>query len=181
MPPEDYAAVNRGVLKLKGGNSKVKKPKHKKSKTKGGSDLEKALSTGDNTINITKPLHTDDDALETRAKKQGSSSRRGYDGEEQDDDKQTQPQQPRQGGGGSNETATETGEAQDQEQLDLDELKTDAEKRFAEIKRKRLRELAESARVRPELLKTHKQRVEELNSALSRLSEHHDMPKIGPG
>ena len=44
-----------------------------------------------------------------------------------------------------------------------------------------LKELTESAKVRPELLKTHKQRVEELNAHLARLSEHHDMPKIGPG
>jgi protein FAM32A len=29
--------------------------------------------------------------------------------------------------------------------------------------------------------KTHKQRVEELNKYLSTLSEHHDMPRIGPG
>ncbi len=42
-----------------------------------------------------------------------------------------------------------------------------------------LKELSESAR--PELLKTHKERVEQLNSYLSKLSEHHDMPKIGPG
>lgn len=48
-------------------------------------------------------------------------------------------------------------------------------------KQKQLRELAESARVRPELLKTHKERVDELNAYLARLSEHHDMPKIGPG
>jgi protein FAM32A len=34
---------------------------------------------------------------------------------------------------------------------------------------------------RPELFKTHKERVEELNTYLSKLSEHHDMPKIGPG
>lgn len=46
---------------------------------------------------------------------------------------------------------------------------------------KQLKEMMESGRVRPELLKTHKQRVEELNAHLSRLSEHHDMPKIGPG
>lgn len=39
--------------------------------------------------------------------------------------------------------------------------------------------MAESSR--PELLKTHKERVEELNTYLSKLSEHHDMPKIGPG
>lgn len=44
-----------------------------------------------------------------------------------------------------------------------------------------LLEMSESAGARPELLKTHKQRVEELNTYLSKLSEHHDMPKIGPG
>lgn len=57
--------------------------------------------------------------------------------------------------------------------------KTDAERRFEEARRKRLLEKAESSR--PELLKTHKERVEELNTYLSKLSEHHDMPKIGPG
>ncbi|KAG6287541.1 hypothetical protein E4U46_004027 [Claviceps purpurea] len=56
--------------------------------------------------------------------------------------------------------------------------KTEAERRYEEVKRKRL---AESSTARPELLKTHKERVEELNTYLSKLSEHHDMPKIGPG
>jgi protein FAM32A len=32
-----------------------------------------------------------------------------------------------------------------------------------------------------EIRKTHKERVESLNTYLSKLSEHHDMPKIGPG
>ncbi|KAF4983176.1 hypothetical protein FZEAL_1333 [Fusarium zealandicum] len=59
--------------------------------------------------------------------------------------------------------------------------KTESEKRHEEIKRKRLLQLAESSGSRPELLKTHKERVEELNTYLSRLSEHHDMPRIGPG
>lgn len=59
--------------------------------------------------------------------------------------------------------------------------KTEAEKRFDEVRRKKLLELSESASSRPELLKTHKERVEELNTYLSKLSEHHDMPKIGPG
>lgn len=44
-----------------------------------------------------------------------------------------------------------------------------------------LLEMAQSAAAKPELLKTHKERVEELNTYLSKLSEHHDMPKIGPG
>lgn len=57
--------------------------------------------------------------------------------------------------------------------------KTEAERRFEEARKKKLLERAESAR--PELLKTHKERVEELNTYLSKLSEHHDMPKIGPG
>ena len=57
--------------------------------------------------------------------------------------------------------------------------RTDAERRFEEARRKKLLEKAEGAR--PELLKTHKERVEELNTYLSKLSEHHDMPKIGPG
>ncbi|KAH7165905.1 hypothetical protein EDB81DRAFT_852687 [Dactylonectria macrodidyma] len=59
--------------------------------------------------------------------------------------------------------------------------KTESEKRHEEIKRKRLLQLAESSGSRPDLLKTHKERVEELNTYLSRLSEHHDMPRIGPG
>ncbi|KAH7152158.1 hypothetical protein B0J13DRAFT_673226 [Dactylonectria estremocensis] len=59
--------------------------------------------------------------------------------------------------------------------------KTDSEKRHEEIKRKRLLQMAESSGSRPDLLKTHKERVEELNTYLSRLSEHHDMPRIGPG
>ncbi|KKY34160.1 hypothetical protein UCDDA912_g05863 [Diaporthe ampelina] len=74
-------------------------------------------------------------------------------------------------------------EAQDKEEPEEDEPtrshKTEAERRFEEARRKRLLEKAETSR--PELLKTHKERVEELNTYLSKLSEHHDMPKIGPG
>ncbi|CAE7033259.1 hypothetical protein CFE70_004780 [Pyrenophora teres f. teres 0-1] len=54
--------------------------------------------------------------------------------------------------------------------------KTEAEKRYDEMRRKRLEE-----RMRKEGVKTHKEKVEELNKYLSALSEHHDMPKIGPG
>jgi protein FAM32A len=56
-------------------------------------------------------------------------------------------------------------------------LKTPAELRHELQRRKRLED-----RLRKEGgAKTHKQRVEELNRYLSGLSEHHDMPKIGPG
>ncbi|KIW03471.1 uncharacterized protein PV09_05239 [Verruconis gallopava] len=54
--------------------------------------------------------------------------------------------------------------------------KTEAEKRFEERRRKRLEE-----RLKRDGVKTHKERVEELNRYLSKLSEHHDMPRIGPG
>ncbi|KAL0637928.1 hypothetical protein Q9L58_003006 [Maublancomyces gigas] len=54
--------------------------------------------------------------------------------------------------------------------------KTDAERRFEERKRKRMDE-----RLKREGTKSHKQRVEEYNKYLSNLSEHHDMPRIGPG
>jgi len=55
-------------------------------------------------------------------------------------------------------------------------LKTEAERRFDEQRRRRLED-----RLKREGIKTHKQRVEELNKYLSGLSEHHDMPRIGPG
>ncbi|KAK1146517.1 hypothetical protein N8T08_002947 [Aspergillus melleus] len=54
--------------------------------------------------------------------------------------------------------------------------KTEAERKYEDAKKKRLQE-----RLKREGVKTHKERVEELNKYLSRLSEHHDMPKIGPG
>ncbi|KAI9065917.1 DUF1754-domain-containing protein [Trametes coccinea BRFM310] len=56
------------------------------------------------------------------------------------------------------------------------ERKTAAEKRFEEIQKKRLAEkVARLAR------KTHKDRVNEFNAKLEALSEHHDIPKVGPG
>ncbi|KAL8709584.1 MAG: hypothetical protein Q9220_005676 [cf. Caloplaca sp. 1 TL-2023] len=54
--------------------------------------------------------------------------------------------------------------------------KTEAELRHEERRRRRLEE-----RLRREGTKTHKERVEEFNHYLSNLSEHHDMPRIGPG
>ncbi|KAK3722500.1 hypothetical protein LTR37_002492 [Vermiconidia calcicola] len=54
--------------------------------------------------------------------------------------------------------------------------KTEAQRRHEERRRKRLDD-----RLKREGVKTHKERVEELNKYLSTLSEHHDMPRIGPG
>ncbi|KAJ7040428.1 hypothetical protein C8F04DRAFT_1083538 [Mycena alexandri] len=54
--------------------------------------------------------------------------------------------------------------------------KTDAERRFEEVQRRRLVE-----RVSKLANKTHKDRVSEFNAHLESLSEHHDIPKVGPG
>ncbi|KAJ7207384.1 hypothetical protein B0H12DRAFT_1330241 [Mycena haematopus] len=54
--------------------------------------------------------------------------------------------------------------------------KTDAERRFEEAQRRRLAE-----RVAKLANKTHKDRVSEFNAHLESLSEHHDIPKVGPG
>ncbi|RMZ84932.1 hypothetical protein DV738_g430, partial [Chaetothyriales sp. CBS 135597] len=79
----------------------------------------------------------------------------------------------------ANQDETEDGSFQDNSVVlrSLDAGKGKAERRYEEQRRKRLEE-----RLRKEGgAKTHKQRVEELNRYLSGLSEHHDMPKIGPG
>ncbi|KAH8781512.1 hypothetical protein F5882DRAFT_379559 [Hyaloscypha sp. PMI_1271] len=54
--------------------------------------------------------------------------------------------------------------------------KTASERAYEEMRRRRLHE-----RLQKEGVKTHKEKVEELNKYLSNLSEHHDMPRIGPG
>ncbi|KAK4127539.1 DUF1754-domain-containing protein [Parathielavia appendiculata] len=133
------------------GAAGVTKKRKKKDKT---TDLEKNLSTsGDKPIDSTKDI-PDRSPGEDSADKPTTSDRNDFEHREK--------------------TAA-------QKEEEAEALKTETERRFAEAKRKRLKELAESGRIRPELLKTHKQRVEELNAHLARLSEHHDMPKIGPG
>ncbi|KAB5591347.1 Protein FAM32A [Ceratobasidium theobromae] len=54
--------------------------------------------------------------------------------------------------------------------------KTPAEVRFEETQRKRRLD-----RVAKLASKTHKDRVHEFNAKLESLSEHHDIPKVGPG
>lgn len=55
-------------------------------------------------------------------------------------------------------------------------VNTEAQLKFEEMRRLRLREL-----VRTQAAVTHRERVREYNAKLEKLSEHHDMPKIGPG
>nr|XP_036579220.1 uncharacterized protein CTRU02_10830 [Colletotrichum truncatum]KAF6786706.1 hypothetical protein CTRU02_10830 [Colletotrichum truncatum] len=137
-----------------GGGLKLKGAKvgkPKKKKRKDKSDLEKNLDDGSEGGALVKRRSDEDEVDEKRAK---GKKRRSAEPEAQDED--------------------------DEEGRGVVH-KTEAERRYEERKRKRLLELAESSSARPELLKTHKERVEELNTYLSKLSEHHDMPKIGPG
>lgn len=155
MPSGDYSAVGGGALKLKG--AKVQKKKKKRDK----SVLEKSLSATEGTlVQKDSPVAT----------------------EKQADDGDANNDRPEDHVPSAN--------------------KTESERKYDEIRKKRvsieapdtrnsehvkiltggqLQKMAESSSSRPELLKTHKERVEELNTYLSKLSEHHDMPKIGPG
>ncbi|TFK56660.1 DUF1754-domain-containing protein [Heliocybe sulcata] len=54
--------------------------------------------------------------------------------------------------------------------------KTEAERRFEETQKRRMAE-----KVARLANKTHKDRVSEFNNKLEALSEHHDIPKVGPG
>ncbi|OTA61023.1 DUF1754-domain-containing protein [Hypoxylon sp. EC38] len=72
-------------------------------------------------------------------------------------------------------------DGKDEGGMDVDERKTEAERRHEEANRKKMLKMLEDPKVASEFRKTHKERVEGLNTYLSKLSEHHDMPKIGPG
>jgi protein FAM32A len=54
--------------------------------------------------------------------------------------------------------------------------KTAAELKFEEAQRKRL-----DSKAKELASKSHKERVAEFNAYLEKLSEHHDIPKVGPG
>lgn len=93
-----------------------------------------------------------------------------------------------------NTTDLEQREKNKEESLIPDDGKTEYERRHEETRRKRvsarllllvaiemLTRVQLEERLMREGVKTHKERVEELNKYLSTLSEHHDMPRIGPG
>ncbi|KAI4601756.1 hypothetical protein KJ359_010620 [Pestalotiopsis sp. 9143b] len=151
MPSDDYTAFSGGGA-LKLKGGKVSKSKGKKKKDKTAAGLERALSTGDSADNSS-----------SRDVEKAAGENKKHRKDPQDEDERP---------------------PQEEEEDDGDEpveYKTEAQKRHEEYKRKKMLELAQSSSSRPELLKTHKERVEELNTYLSKLSEHHDMPKIGPG
>uniref|UniRef100_A0A7S0S7U0 DUF1754-domain-containing protein n=1 Tax=Chlamydomonas leiostraca TaxID=1034604 RepID=A0A7S0S7U0_9CHLO len=57
-----------------------------------------------------------------------------------------------------------------------EDRRTEAEKRFQERQIK-----LEEERLRKFAAKSHRDRVRDFNDHLSKLSEHHDIPRVGPG
>lgn len=169
MAPNDYAFAGSGKLKLKGvKDAKIDKKKKKKSSSKpkeGPTDGGEDNAFHDKSVML-KNLEDED----AQFAKEDRRSLAVPDGEEV-------------GPGAA---------SRDEEERQV--VKTEAEKRHEEQRRKRVRiyclfyvrrSLTSSSqledRLKREGVKTHKERVEELNRYLSSLSEHHDMPRIGPG
>ncbi|XP_024387501.1 uncharacterized protein [Physcomitrium patens] len=75
--------------------------------------------------------------------------------------------------GGDEDEAEERSERQ---QAPAEDHRTPAEKRYHEQKAK-----LEARRLTKVATKSHRQRVEEFNQYLANLSEHYDIPKVGPG
>ncbi|KEF55137.1 uncharacterized protein A1O9_08790 [Exophiala aquamarina CBS 119918] len=174
MAPGDYASVGTGKLKLKGvKDSKVdKKKKKKKSKLEPEPELDGNVDDDNERFQDRSVMLQNlraEDALIAKEKRKG----RLGDWNDDDDD----------GGGGDDDDAAAGpgqkeghGHGHHRDDEAREAVKTDAERRYEEQRRKRLEE-----RLKREGVKTHKERVEELNRYLSSLSEHHDMPRIGPG
>ncbi|KAL2403965.1 hypothetical protein ABEF95_004337 [Exophiala dermatitidis] len=150
MAPSEYTTVGTGKLKLKGvKDSKVDKKKKKKLKPKDdqGTDAVAGDSFQDRSVML-KSLQDEDAQIAKESRREEDMVK-------------------------GKEVGTGTGGERDDDRVIV---KTEAERRYEEQRRKRLEE-----RLRREGIKSHKERVEELNRYLSSLSEHHDMPRIGPG
>ncbi|KAI9722169.1 MAG: hypothetical protein M1828_004851 [Chrysothrix sp. TS-e1954] len=180
MPSADYTNTTSGALKLKGGGGKISKKKHRSHKsnphaaappstvrdissglTERPSDHDRDVkSPGPTTINTTtKTTATTATATVTETET-----------EEAEEDALIAR--------AKHITAIPNPETNDDEEAKDPRTshKTDAEKRHEATRRRRLDEI-----LKRKGSKTHKERVEELNRYLAGLSEHHDMPRIGPG
>lgn len=162
MPASEYKNTISGGLKLKGAkDAGVKKHKKKKDKTK---EAERPKSS-EPAQSTSEPAEEGEGALQRALADE--------DAEEEELHLEKVPAQ---------------------EMSRRDDGKTEAQRRHEEMRRKRVgtvhtgvtaRQTLTFAqldeRLKREGVKTHKERVEELNKYLSTLSEHHDMPRIGPG
>ncbi|KIW22239.1 uncharacterized protein PV07_12145 [Cladophialophora immunda] len=161
MAPSDYTSAGSGKLKLKGvKDSKVDKKKKKKSSSKAreneapAPDQTEGEGADDQLRDrsvMLRKLEEEDQMIATEAGERAQKSKADSAGGEND-----------------------AGGLVEDEKGGI--VKTEAERRYEEQRRRRLEE-----RLKREGVKTHKERVEELNRYLSSLSEHHDMPRIGPG
>lgn len=64
----------------------------------------------------------------------------------------------------------------DEQPVIVEKKKTEAELRFEEAQRERLKQ-----RAKIYAKKSYREQIEEYNQKVARLSEHHDIPKVGPG
>ncbi|KAI7361608.1 hypothetical protein KC354_g7952 [Hortaea werneckii] len=158
MPSADYGNAVGGGLKLKGAKDAgvKKKKKEKKSKAADAGDSDKAQQNA-----LQKALADEEKGGDETDGNQvaGIHEKDGLKDGLKD---------------GASGTVEQDGHRGSSDHKDYG--KTEAQKKQEELRRKRLEE-----RLRKEGIKTHKERVEELNKYLSGLSEHHDMPRIGPG
>ena len=163
MPSDDYAPVVRGGLKLKGSApSGIKKKKKKvKPAVPSSATAESALASAAACGSISPSK---------------SSSPSGADASK-DISKLSASERSAEIAKTKAELADLQAQVADEDQEEERGYKTPAQKRQEEVRMRRLKEKFE----REGGGKTHKQRVEELNRYLSGLSEHHDMPRIGPG
>lgn len=89
----------------------------------------------------------------------------------------------------SNLKAEESHKDQDTKKLEVVEKKTEnsSKKRSNDVKTKaeiefeRVREEREADELKKRLKRSHRERIDEFNERLSSMSEHYDIPKIGPG
>lgn len=63
-----------------------------------------------------------------------------------------------------------------QQDLEHTDRRTAAERKYDDTQAKRAAE-----KTKKMALKSHRERVAEFNAHLASLSEHHDIPKVGPG
>ncbi|KAI4110306.1 MAG: hypothetical protein LQ339_001473 [Xanthoria mediterranea] len=152
MSPSNYTSAKSGTLRLKGVTPTSKIQKPKKKRPKPSSDP--------TTTSVSKPKKPGDPSDHADPDPDGDAN---VDSAKIEDE-------GREGGEGAE------GVTQQEQQQQSRGGKTEAEIRHEERRRRRLEE-----RLKREGTKTHKEKVEEFNHYLSNLSEHHDMPRIGPG
>jgi len=177
---DDYTPIIRGGLKLKGAAGAkptgVEKKKKKKKKTQNALPLPvaRAEEEGGSSNPISRLARKADDDGPVL----GGGGGRGVDAE----DEKAGEMRERMGeagaaGADADDDVVRDGAEEEEDEMESGTGKTEAERRHEEMRRKRLHDRL----ARQGGAKTHKERVEELNRYLSRLSEHHDMPRIGPG